>query len=148
MVKREGTSRPSSDRASTTSGYNSIAPARAVMTTRAGLWATREVGAEVHTVAYVAGQLGVGWHTVMDAVSFWAAPLIEDPDRVGKTEAVGVDETKYLAATRDTPTQWSYNRMLWMLGRLRARRTLPFDHSTSPPVAAGGEGYANAEASS
>jgi len=28
-----------------------IAPARAVLTTRAGLWATREVGAEVHTVA-------------------------------------------------------------------------------------------------
>jgi len=35
-----------------------IAPTRAVLTTRAGLWATREVGAEVHTVAYVARQLG------------------------------------------------------------------------------------------
>ena len=31
-----------------------IAPVRAMLTTRAGLWATREVGAEVHTVAYVA----------------------------------------------------------------------------------------------
>jgi len=45
-----------------------IAPGRAVMTTRAGLWATREVGAEVHTVAYAAdlsfprlgGQVGCG----------------------------------------------------------------------------------------
>lgn len=33
-----------------------VAPARVVLTTRAGLWATREVGAEVHTVAYVARQ--------------------------------------------------------------------------------------------
>lgn len=83
-----------------------IAPGRAVMTTRAGLWATREVGAEVHTVAYAAAQLGVGWHTVMDTVTFWAEALIEDPDRVGETEAVGVDETKFLAATRTEATQW------------------------------------------
>jgi hypothetical protein len=31
-----------------------IAPARAAMTSRAGQWATREVGAEVHTVTYAA----------------------------------------------------------------------------------------------
>jgi hypothetical protein len=40
-----------------------IAPARAAMTTRAGMWVTREVGAEVHTVAYIARQLGVAWHS-------------------------------------------------------------------------------------
>jgi transposase len=84
-----------------------IAPARAALTTRAGLWATREVGAEVHTVAYVARQLGVAWHTVMDAVVWWGQALIEDPDRVGTTTAVGVDETKFLAARRREPTRWA-----------------------------------------
>jgi transposase len=84
-----------------------IAPSRAVLTTRAGLWATREVGAEVHTVAYVARQLGVGWHTVMDAVAYWAQALIDDPGRVGETTAVGVDETKFLVARRREPTRWA-----------------------------------------
>lgn len=83
-----------------------IAMARSAMTTRAGLWATRDVGAEIHSVSYAAGQLGVAWHTVMDAVSFWGQALIDDPDRVGMTAAVGVDETKFLAATRDEATQW------------------------------------------
>lgn len=84
-----------------------IAPARAALTTRAGMWATPEVGAEVHTVAYVARQLGVTWHTVMDAVAYWGRPLIEDPNRVGETAAMGVDETKFLAARRREPTRWA-----------------------------------------
>ena len=75
-----------------------VALARAALTTRAGLWATREVGAEFHTVAYVARQLGVTWHTVMDAVAYWGRVLIDDPDRAGQTTAAGVDETKFLAA--------------------------------------------------
>jgi transposase len=83
-----------------------IAPARAAMTSRAGQWATREVGAEVHTVTYAAAQLGVAWHTVMDAVAYWGQALIEDPDRIGVTEAVGVDETKRLATRRRRPTRW------------------------------------------
>jgi hypothetical protein len=62
------------------------------MTARAGQWATREVDAKVHTVA--SAQLGVAWHTVMDAVAYWRQGLIEDPDRIGVTEAIGVDETK------------------------------------------------------
>jgi len=83
-----------------------IAPGRAAMTTRAGLWATREVGAEIHSVAYAAGQLGVAWHTVMDAVTYWGQALVTDPARVGQTTAVGVDETKFLAARRREPTRW------------------------------------------
>jgi transposase len=40
-----------------------IAPARAAMTTRAGQWATREGGAEKHTVTYAAARLGVAsWY--------------------------------------------------------------------------------------
>lgn len=83
-----------------------IAPARAVMTTRAGLWATREVGAEVHTVAYAARHLGVAWNTVMAAVAYWGQALIEDPNRVEVTQAIGVDETKYLAANATARTRW------------------------------------------
>lgn len=83
-----------------------IAPARAAMTTRAGLWATGEVGAEVHTVAYAARQLGVNWHTVMDAVAYWGKALIEDPARAAVTAAVGVDETKFLAAKAKEATRW------------------------------------------
>jgi transposase len=83
-----------------------IAPGRALLTARAGMWATREVGAEVHTVAYVARELGVTWHTVMDAVRYWGQALVDDPARVGTTRAVGVDETKFLAAKRKEPTRW------------------------------------------
>lgn len=83
-----------------------IAPARAVMTTRAGLWATREVGAEIHTVSYAARQIGVCWHTVMDAVTYWAQALIEDPGRITDTAAVGVDETKMNAGRGFDPTTW------------------------------------------
>lgn len=83
-----------------------IAPSRAAMTARAGQWATREIGAEVHTVTYAADQLGVGWHTVMDAVAYWGHALVEDPDRAPRSEAVGVDETKHLAAKGREPTRW------------------------------------------
>lgn len=62
------------------------------------MWATREVGAQVHTIAYAAAESGVAWHTVMDAVRYWGTALIEDPVRVDDTEALGGDETKFLAA--------------------------------------------------
>ena len=83
-----------------------IAPVRAAMTTRAGLWCTREVGKEVHTVAYAARQIGVVWNTVMDTVTYWGQALIDDPARRGEAAAVGVDETKMLAARRFEPTTW------------------------------------------
>jgi transposase len=60
-----------------------IAPGRVAMTARAGMWATRQVGAETHSVAYVARQLGVAWHTVMDAVRYGGQALVTDPGRVG-----------------------------------------------------------------
>ena len=44
-----------------------IAP-RAILTERARAWAMRRVGAHGETVASVARQLAVGWHTVMRAV--------------------------------------------------------------------------------
>lgn len=84
-----------------------IAPSRVLLTARAGQWATREVGQQVHTVAYVAGQLQVAWHTVMDAVAYWAQPLIEDPERAAAPSGLGVDETKFLAAGPGRATVWA-----------------------------------------
>ncbi|MGQ0616871.1 MAG: ISL3 family transposase [Acidimicrobiia bacterium] len=42
----------------------------------------------------------------MDAVRYWGEALIEDPGRVGTTEALGVDETKFLAAQVQRSTSW------------------------------------------
>jgi transposase len=83
-----------------------IAPARATMTQRAGVWATIQVGRHVHSVSWAAKELGVTWHTVMDAITLWGELLIEDPGRVGATSAIGVDETSFLAATATEGTRW------------------------------------------
>ncbi len=39
-------------------------------------------------------ELGCDWHTVMDAVTAYRAPLIDDADRVGGA-ALGLDETLF-----------------------------------------------------
>jgi transposase len=83
-----------------------IAPARATMTQRAGVWATTQVGRHVHSVSWAAKELGVTWHTVMDAVTLWGEALIDDPERIGATSAIGVDETSFLAATATESTRW------------------------------------------
>jgi transposase len=83
-----------------------IAPARATMTQRAGVWATIQVGRDVHSVAWAAKELGVTWHTAMDAVTFWGEALVEHPERIGATAAIGVDETSFLAATASEGTRW------------------------------------------
>jgi transposase len=76
------------------------------LTVRAGHWATRQVGAAIRPVSHLAAELGVSWHTVMDTVTFWAQPLINDPARVGATTAVGVDETCFESATASHATTW------------------------------------------
>jgi transposase len=83
-----------------------IAPTRSTMTRRAGVWATTQVGRHVHSVSWAAKELGVTWHTVMDAITLWGELLIEDPGRVGATSAIGVDETSFLAATATEGTRW------------------------------------------
>ena len=83
-----------------------IAFGRSVMTTRAGVWATIAVGQQVRPVARVAAELGVSWGTVMDTVRLFVDYLISDPCRLVGIEALGVDDTKFLAATRDHSTKW------------------------------------------
>ncbi|MDP9424488.1 MAG: ISL3 family transposase [Actinomycetota bacterium] len=89
-----------------TEDHPDIAPARATMTRRAGVWATTQVGRHVHSVSWAARELGVAWHTVMDAVTLWGTALVEHPDPVGATKAIGVDETSFLAATASESTRW------------------------------------------
>ena len=72
-----------------------IAAARAGVTDRAGRWMTRQVG-QGQPVSAVAAELGCDWHTVMDAVVAYGTPLIEDPGRIGKVTALGLDETLFV----------------------------------------------------
>jgi transposase len=65
---------------------------RAVLTERARRWAMCRVGQHAETVAGVARQLGVGWHTVMRAVRDCGQPLVDDSNRLGSITALGVDE--------------------------------------------------------
>jgi hypothetical protein len=96
-----------------TEDHPDIAPARATMTRRAGVWATTQVGRHVHSVSWAARELGVAWHTVMDAVTLWGSALVEHPDRVGATKAIGVDETSFLSATATERTWWVSSIGMW-----------------------------------
>ncbi len=79
-------------------------PPRGLLTNRCGVEATRQVGELARPVSGVAKELGVCWWTVMDAVKFHGTPLIDDPRRVGKVTALGIDETSFLKATKAHPT--------------------------------------------
>ncbi len=79
-------------------------PPRAVMTHRAGFEAARLVGELARPVSQVADEFGVCWDTVMAAVTAHGTPLVDDPDRIGRVETLGVDETSFLKANREHPT--------------------------------------------
>ena len=69
-----------------------IASSRLSMTTRAGRWVCEQVGRWGRSVNEVATELGCSWHTVNDTVHSYGAPLVADADRIGETEAIGLDE--------------------------------------------------------
>ena len=79
---------------------------RASLTERARMEACRRVGQVGHSVAQVAAEFGVAWRTVMDAVVEYGTPLVDDRDRLGGVEALGVDETAFLAANGRHHTQY------------------------------------------
>jgi transposase len=72
-----------------------IAPSRMAMTTRAGRWATIQVGKFARSVSEVAGDLGCDWHTVNDAVLAYGEVLVADPARYGTVTALGLDEVLF-----------------------------------------------------
>lgn len=55
----------------------------------------------------VAKDLGCDWHTVMDAVIYFGAPLIDDPNRYGTVDALGLDETLFCRVGRWRTQCWS-----------------------------------------
>jgi transposase len=80
----------------------SIAP-RAVLTERARYEIFRLVGEEARSTAEVARSFGVAWGTAWDAFEAHARPAVEDPARIDDVEALGIDETGFLAATPTHP---------------------------------------------
>ena len=92
--------------------------ARAVLTERARERACRQVGRDGQSVAKVARDLGVGWHTVMDAVRDYGSPLVDDPDRVQAVTALGLDETAFLKAKYDHGTIYVTGMVDARTGRL------------------------------
>lgn len=75
---------------------------RAVLTERARRWAFIEVGEKGRSVASVAADLGVGWHTVMDTVRTLGEPLV-DALSLEDVTAVGMDEHRW----RHWPQGWA-----------------------------------------
>lgn len=75
-----------------------IAP-RAALTDRARTEIARRIGEEARAVAEVARAFGICWDTAWEAFAAEVIPRIDDPGRIRGVEALGVDETGYLAAT-------------------------------------------------
>ena len=81
-----------------------IAPPRALLTSRAARWATRQAG-RGRPLKDVAAELGCVWHTVNTAVKRWGQALLAaDTARISDVEALGLDET-----------------LFWRRGRFRAK---------------------------
>ena len=77
---------------------------RQVLTLRAGMEVCRQVGQLCRPVASVADEYGVAWDTAWAAVVWHGRPLVDDPGRVRRVRALGVDEHSFLAATREHHT--------------------------------------------
>ena len=76
------------------------------LTDRAGRWATEQVGRHGRSVSEVADDLACDWHTVNDAVIAYGTALVDDPNRIGEPDSVGLDETLYVR-------HGEYRRQCW-----------------------------------
>ena len=84
-----------------------IASSRLALTERA-----RAVGhppSRLHgrSVNDVAGELDCDWHTVNDAVQAYGGPLLDDPQRIGEVNALGLDETLFVRRGERHRKHWS-----------------------------------------
>ena len=73
---------------------------RAVLTERAGVWATDRVAALEATPASLARELGVTWSTAWRQIERHGRDRVGDPNRVGAVAQVGFDETVMSPAKR------------------------------------------------
>jgi transposase len=90
-----------------TAEHRAIAAPRLGMTDRAGRWATEQVGRHGRTVNEVAVELGCDWHTINDTVIAYGTPLVEDPDRIGAVQALGLDEVLFARVGPWRTQAWS-----------------------------------------
>lgn len=79
---------------------------RAVLTERARTHIARQVGPGGQSVAALAAEFGVSWHTAMDAVTDHARARTDHVTALGAPRAIGLDETAFLTARADRPTQF------------------------------------------
>lgn len=105
-----------------TASFSEVAPwigaSRLVMTDRAGRWVTDQVGRCGRPVTDLARELGCDWHTVNDTVVAYGSPLVEDPERVGTVEALGLDEVLFARLGRWRTQAWSTSIVDVGAGRL------------------------------
>ena len=79
---------------------------RASLTQRARAQICRRVGQDAASVAAVAREFGIGWHTAMTAVRDYGTPRVDDSTRLAGVEAIGVDETAFQAASATRSTSF------------------------------------------
>jgi transposase len=101
-----------------TGEHPAIAAPRLGMTDRAGRWITEQVGRHGRTVNEIAVELGCDWHTINDTVLAYGTPLIEDPARIGKPIALGLDETLFCRLGQWRRQSWSTSIVDVEAGRL------------------------------
>ena len=95
-----------------------IAPPRMLMTSRAGRWATRQVGKHGRAISGVAGELACDWHTINATVVAYGEVLLADPARLGTTDALGLDETLFVRRGPYHEQQWATSIVDVRKGRL------------------------------
>jgi len=89
------------------------------MTTRAGRWATVQVGRFARPVSDLVVELGCWWYTINRAViGYGAALLIADTDRIGAVDALGLDETLFVREGRFRRRAWATSVVDVGTGRL------------------------------
>jgi transposase len=94
------------DVATWTESSEHIAPRRC-LTERARAEICRRVGQDKDTVAEVAAAFGVSWATAMEAVTDYGTPLVQDPDRTGPTQALGLDDVNFARGRHDQRARWA-----------------------------------------
>ena len=83
-----------------------IAPARALLTSRAARWATRQAG-RGRPLKDVGAELGCGWHAVNLAVQRWGGALLDaDTERISEVAALGLDEHLMMRRGRFRVKTW------------------------------------------
>ena len=96
-----------------------IAAPRMALTDRAGRWVTLQVGRYGRAVNDVATELSCDWHTINDAVIAYGEALIDDDaERIGTTDALGLDETLFVKLGKFRTKQWCTSIVDVAAGRL------------------------------